>query len=206
MPCRFANASAFPGVGDATATTSASSGIMLHRRGDAVGLEPRSDDPDLHLAHRRGSSPVSRLRSWPSPAPRAAVPVHWRVRSSVVVSAKRRSHTRNRPAGIRRTTTRSGRSRRRRSACPAVDLSRCATRPRAPLARAPPPEQALLHELRRERIDAHHPTDTTCVARSAARGLALRRNPNRAEYSGRTPFRNDPRSRGAPVRRATGAA
>src|SRR4029079_1059527 len=29
MPCRFANASEFPGVGDATATTSASSGIIF---------------------------------------------------------------------------------------------------------------------------------------------------------------------------------
>src|SRR4051812_24326066 len=46
MPCRFANASAFPGVGDATATTSASSGIM---RTDAAMQSAWNRDPTIPI-------------------------------------------------------------------------------------------------------------------------------------------------------------
>ena len=42
-----------PGVGEATATTSASSGIMRNDSPLNIRLEPRADDPHLHFAIRR---------------------------------------------------------------------------------------------------------------------------------------------------------
>ena len=48
MPNFFANASALPGVGEATATTSASSRHDLQRCGVNVRLKLRSDDSDFY--------------------------------------------------------------------------------------------------------------------------------------------------------------